>query len=241
MMSNRIEIAGQPNPVQRPNGPMRLRQIAGIVLLVLLLSGIGSGGWWYFHRDRPPTDEVLVDITHADTFGGGLGRRLNGLALATRGAPAPPTDPTAIQNQNVFRVANARLFINRVGSTTEWRMRFGYQPSLMAAEQSAIVLARWNSQALKLSPDQTKRLEALPAFNDRMVVSDDDQAVLKKQWSALIAAQPSARPAMRTAIESTLAEIAKRSEPATRAAIEDRIRKVESILTSDQLAKLGKK
>jgi hypothetical protein len=96
----------------------------------------------------------------------------------------------------------------------------------------AIVADNARVAALKLAPDQAKRLRGLSS-TITMSISDADKAQLGTVVEAYINAKPPERPAQEPKILQLLDQIAQRSIPATKKLAEDRAAQINAMITPE--------
>lgn len=229
------DVAG---PVDDELREIRRNQIIAFAILVLLVLGGVGWGVWKWRASRPP-NERLVDVPMGGTFRPSPGN----VAVTAGRRPQPPPPPADGVRKigTVYRVrAGQSTFVAAPDRKPgEWRINFSYDPPRSTPDQQRVILARVNSAAAGITPEQQKQLDALGPFNAGMTVSPDDQAKIDGLWKAYVAAaDDAARANAEKPLVTALAEVGSRSEQPTRDAIQARVDKIKAILKPEQIDRL---
>jgi hypothetical protein len=223
-----IDYTTSSSPRAADDAAVRRQQILAISILAVLLLGGVAFGWWRWQSTRTP-DEPLVDV------GGGPGAWMQRPMMQQ----PPPDGVRKVGSSYRLKTGDATMYVSQT-KAGGWQYNFSYQPNrAMNGVDAAILLARYNSQALELTKDQIDRLEKLGPFSSGMVVSDPDRAKIAALWETYAKASGGAQAQAENALKSTLADIANRSVEPTKAAIQDRVAKIREILTPEQVQKLS--
>ncbi|HVT89832.1 MAG TPA: hypothetical protein VHD56_13340 [Tepidisphaeraceae bacterium] len=205
----------------------------GVMVAVLLMGSIvGGAGYWIWARLTQPPRSQLVEV--------------QGIPQARAINVAPPT--SGIQkvvtggNQVTYtiRAKECLMVVTRGPNDPQWTLAPRYlKNDLMNPDQTAAMTARFRltndpafAKSLKLTEDQLKQLRAVPA-SIPMVVNDADKTKLKKAVDQYIA---TSNPANEQAVVTALNEVAANSLAPTRAAIDQLVKKIQTILTPEQIA-----
>jgi hypothetical protein len=213
------------SPRAADDAAVRRQQMLAIGIMAVIVIAVAGFGLWRWQSTRLP-DEPLVEVSAG---GGGF--------FNNRPMPAAAVDGVRKVGDSSYRIksGDASVFVSQPKSGG-LHFGFSYQPNRpMTGPDSAVLMARYNSAALKLTKEQIDRIEHLPAFNSGMVVSDADRAKFASLWDAYMKADGKAKPEAENALVVALREIGTRSFEPTRAAIQGRVATIREILTPEQV------
>lgn len=203
----------------------------------IILICLAGGGWiihWYVMTD-PLSHEVRIlgdaPPAPAQWTGPGGGNNFN------------PRFITERNGRYDARTEEARMAVTLTNGKLKWNIitYLGSYPFVPEDAKNTIFSARWivsagNERvvtALKLTPDQVKRLKGLvPQIN--MEVSPSDRAELAALMEAYIQAPDSQRPAIEPKVLEALDAVAQKSQPATRQMAVERAAQINAIITPEQ-------
>jgi hypothetical protein len=163
------------------------------------------------------------------------------------GAPGGRAQPDGV----IVRTAGSRYDVNsgpyRLNATKsrdgKWNVRLTTtRNDLLTPEQDAAFAARWRvthdsayAKSLSITPDQLKQLGDIPGKGGLMV-ADADQEQLRALMDAYVAAA-APREAQGAELTRAVGAIGGRSAETTRQDLLQRVDRIKSILTAEQLAK----
>lgn len=206
----------------------------GVMIAVLLLSSMAAaGGYWIWARATQPSRSELVEVA-------GLPQ----IRTAAIAAP-PPLNVQRINGANnqvgyQIRASDAMLLAQKGPNDPDWVLNGRYNRSdLMTPDQTAAITARFRltsdpafAKSLKVTEDQLTKLKEIPSSTP-MTMSDADQKRIK---AAIIAYHASPQPAGEQGLVKMLQEISTSSLNGTRAAITEKVKQIQGILTAEQIA-----
>jgi len=203
----------------------RLPKWTGVaVAVVTMLILLGSIGWWVVSLvTKPKPSELTPVIDRGPAFRGfdGVHERPGGNYMA--------------------RAGDVTLTVTKGKTDKDWNLNLmSAKPDLVPPECVAPLQARraiasdpgW-ARTLKLTPDQVKQLKAIPGGGN-IILSDDQRQQLKTLWEAYLSA--SDKVVAENELIFQLHRIGKASLAATRADVAERAKKVQAILTPEQIA-----
>jgi hypothetical protein len=203
----------------------RLPKWTGIaVAVVTMLILLGSIGWWVFSLvSKPKSSELTIVIDRGPAVRGfdGVHERPNGSYMA--------------------RAGDVTLVVAKGKTDKDWNLSLmSAKPDLVPPEYVPPLQARraiasdpgW-ARTLKLTPDQVKQLKAIPGGGN-IILSDEQRQQLKTLWDAYLSA--SDKVVAENELIFQLHRIGKASLAATRADVAERAKKVQAILSPEQIA-----
>jgi hypothetical protein len=121
------------------------------------------------------------------------------------------------------------------------------KPDLLPREKLQVLQARRDilanaatAKRLNVTPDQIKQLQAVPAgIGGGLKIEPADRQKLKQLWEAYNAAPAADKKSAEAALLAELKSAGQGALDPTRAQYDERIQKIQSILTSDQLKKIA--
>jgi hypothetical protein len=201
--------------------PKWLGFAVAIGMMLLLLGGIG---WWVFSFYNKPKASELTEV---------MDRTAN-----MRGIDGVRAAPNGSYH---VRAGDVTLTVTKGKTDKDWNLNLlSAKPDLVPPEYVAPLQARraistdpgW-IRTLKLSPDQVKQLKAIPGGGN-MILSDAEREQIKTMWNAYMSASDKA--VAENDLIFQLHHIGRSSLAATRADIAERAKKVQTILSPEQIA-----
>ena len=215
------------------NAPTKTREIPRWAAVLIVAVAVAAAAWgiWAYFAGQANTAE-LVEV-----------RPERGARRWMQGA-RPQADGVSQRPNGAYQIkaGETQLAATKGKTDKDWTYRFTYvKADLVPADQAAALAARYRlasdpafAKSLNVSDDQLKQLKQAPAGTG-MQVSKEDRQRIAVLWEAyLAAAAPKA--AAEQALLKALREVGAASLEPTRAAIADRAKKVQSILTPEQIA-----
>jgi hypothetical protein len=221
----------------------------GILIIALCMGGAGWFGWWYWNSEPHKGEIVALNPSAANASqppninrrgGGGANRNQPGRGLI-RGNTTPDGITTVGNNANSWQVSSGTAYMRtNMGQNNQFRFSYGYNDNSMYTTvlrmRDRIINEQAVAKEVKVSPEQIEALKKL-AGRTRMMLSDSDRDKLQALWTSYSAAtDPTAKTAFEKQLITTLAEVGRNSERATRDAIAAREKEIAAVLTSEQLA-----
>ena len=206
-----------------------------LVIIVLSL-GIGGGLLYWLLADARPAGEVVL-APPAESAA---------VNRAARRPPAPRAQSTDIvlNSKDNWSVFSGRGRMNIVVRENKPYYTFLYQTSDFATPEQyqlnmlarKVVTDKPTQEKLAVTPEQIQKLRPHTAPLG-MKLSDADRAKLIELWTAHQQAAETAKADAKAKLLAALKDVADRSLPATRKAVEERSNAVKSVLTPEQLTK----
>ena len=231
---------GSPQQVERP-----VPAWVGIaVVLVCLLAG-GAFLWWYLREPLPSAGEVISDPGRSANSGGRVVRPRQGRVVQAN----PDADGVKVSNTGGKTIYNVRadqgkslMDVDKSASN----YAFHYQrKDLLTPEQRDLAMLRFRvmqdqavAEALKVTPEQLQKLQAIPRAIQMEVSAGDKQNLINlfNQWDQ---ASGSSKASAEKALVTALKEAGDRSLDATKAKIKERADQITAILSADQIKKFN--
>jgi hypothetical protein len=218
-------------PVQPIEQPIP-KWVGVMVALVIVGSMLGGGGLWAWSYYNRPDPKNLAEVQ------------------ATRTVPVQQSKtivPGIVQaSPALYQVSTPDFYMMASKVGNDFNIRLTYKKSdLLTPEQSAARLARLRlasdplyAKALNVTDEQVAKLKALPAItatNPPLVVAPAELDKLKKMWTSFIATNPP-KPADGQALISAVQNTGKAALETTRASLLPDVKKIQEILTPEQIA-----
>lgn len=141
----------------------------------------------------------------------------------------------------VVRAGEVSMTAVKPAKQNTWNLQVSTtRADLATPEQRAVLTARFRlpidpafRKSLNVTPEQIKQLQQIPAGTN-MAVSEADTTRLKGLWDAYLAAADKSEP--ERALVQAVGEIGRASIDGTRQEIAARVKKIQEILTPEQIA-----
>jgi hypothetical protein len=213
-----------PTQTTQPPSPVA-RRLALAILGIILLAILGGAGWSIASRIGRPPDYELFEVMPPAATAYQIGR-----ALAANAA----------NNPNFKQIRGGDFLLTANKSNGQWSLRLNFtNRNLLPPDQEAALRAASRlsvdaafAKSLNVTDDQVKQLKQIPR-GMTLIFADADRAAVHKAWDAYIA---SPQPAAQSALEHAVQQAGQNSLEPTRKVLSERALKVQSILTSRQIA-----
>jgi hypothetical protein len=210
-----------------------------MVALVIAGSMLGGGGLWAWSYYNRPDPKNLAEVQAPRVITAARG--------ATPVQQSRPIMPGIVQaSPTLYQISSGDYYMLASKSGNDYTVSLRYKKSdLLTPEQAAARMARMRlasdplyAKALNVTDEQVAKLKTLPAITTTsppLVVPPAELAKLKTMWTALIATNPP-KPADGQKLIAAVQDTGKAALEATRASLLPDIKKIQEILTPEQIA-----
>jgi len=210
---------------QAINSNPNARRLALAIVALLIVAALAGAGWWILARIRQPKEYDLIEVTPPSAIAYDIARQ-----VAQNNA----------NNPNLKQIRGGDFTLNANKNDKGWTLRLNLtRRDLLPPDQAAALLARFRlandvafAKSLKITDDQIRQLKEIPT-GAGLIVSESDRARIHKAWDAYIA---NPQLALQQELEKTVQSVGQASLQPTRNALGERAKKIQAILTPEQIA-----